>query len=178
MLALTDKIRSIRLLILDVDGILTNGLIYYTDDGKETRAFHVHDGLGIRLLHQLGIQIAIISAKSSPGVLARMRALRIEHLYLGQENKLAAYNELKARLQLLDEEIAYMGDDLPDLPVLSQVGIAITVPNAPQVIQQQVHYVTKKEGGQGAVREVCEWILTAQKQTQSMLESFLSPYTA
>lgn len=173
MLMLSKKILSIRLLILDVDGVLTDGIIYYLDNDLEMRGFHIQDGLGIKLLQKSGIKVAIISAKKSPAVLKRMNDLHIEHVYLGHEKKVSAYNELKAHLKLEDSQIAYMGDDLPDLPVLLKVGFAITVPNAPDVIQQKVDYITQKKGGHGAVREVSELILKTQNQYHNMLEYFV-----
>jgi 3-deoxy-D-manno-octulosonate 8-phosphate phosphatase (KDO 8-P phosphatase) len=164
---------SIRLLALDLDGIFTNGCIHYSTSGDEIRTFHVHDGLGIKLIQQAGIQVAIISAKNSTAVSKRIRELNISHVYLGQEDKLPAYEDLKQTCQLTDQEIAYMGDDLPDLPLLNRAGFSITVPQAPAIIQQQVDYITKNHAGKGAVREVCELILNKKGLYQSVLQSYL-----
>lgn len=173
MQSVLEKAKSIRLLILDVDGVLTSGLVYYGTQGFEMRGFHLHDGLGMKLLQQAGVKIAVISGKNSEVVARRLKELHVEHAYLGHEDKRHAYTELKQILQLKDSEIAYMGDDLPDLPLLRQAGLAITVPQAPDVIRQHVDLTTKKPGGEGAVREVCELIMTAQDRYESVLQSFL-----
>jgi 3-deoxy-D-manno-octulosonate 8-phosphate phosphatase (KDO 8-P phosphatase) len=167
------KAKAIRLLILDVDGILTSGHLYYGNADTEIRGFHIHDGLGMKLLQKAGIAIAIISGKKSPSVIKRLEDLRIEHTYLGYENKLPAYTDIKQKLQLQDEEIAYMGDDLPDLPLLRRVGLAITVPQAPEIIKQHTDLITENKGGNGAVREVCEFLLRTQDRYESMIQSYL-----
>jgi 3-deoxy-D-manno-octulosonate 8-phosphate phosphatase (KDO 8-P phosphatase) len=169
----TEQAKKIRLLILDVDGVLTTGALYYGNNDFEMRGFHIHDGLGIKLLQKANIKVAIISGKKSEMVERRMKDLNIEHAYLGHENKLPAYEDIKKKLQIADHEIAYMGDDLPDLPILRRVGFPISVPTAPKIIQQHVAYITKIKPGKGAVREVCELILEAQGQLQSVLQSYL-----
>lgn len=171
---LIQKAKNISLLILDVDGVLTDGVVYYGRDDEEVKGFHLHDGLGLKLLLRAGIQVAIISGKKSLAVERRLQELKIKHFYLGHEEKLPAYLELKAKLGLADEQIAYMGDDLPDLCILSRVGLAISVPCAPKVIHDHVHFVTKKPGGHGAVREVCEFILEAQGKYLPMIQSYLA----
>lgn len=168
-----EKAKKIRLLILDVDGVLTTGAIYYGSNGFEMRGFHIHDGLGLKLLMKANIHIAIISSKKSEAVEKRLKELGITNAYLGQENKLPAYEELKASFSLTDDEIAYMGDDLPDLPLLKRAGFAITVKNAPEIIQQHADYIAKIKPGKGAVREVCELILKAQDKFQSVIQSYL-----
>jgi len=164
--------KKVRVLALDVDGVLTTGALYYGSDGFEMRGFHIHDGMGIKLLQKANIQVAIISSKQSEAVEKRIQELGILHVYLGHENKLPAYENLKEKLNLNDEEIAYMGDDLPDLPLLRRAGFSITVKNAPEIIKQRVDYVTQKKPGKGAVREVCELILEAKGELQSLLESY------
>lgn len=173
MQPMLEKAKAIRLLILDVDGILTTGAVYYGSQGFEMRGFHIHDGMGIKLLQKANIQVAVISSKKSEAVEKRLKELNIEHGYLGRENKLPAYEELKQKLGLTDNEIAYMGDDLPDLPLLRRAGLAITVPQAPEIIRQNVDYITKIKPGKGAVREACEFILEAQGQMQFVLQSYL-----
>jgi 3-deoxy-D-manno-octulosonate 8-phosphate phosphatase (KDO 8-P phosphatase) len=173
MQAIIDRAKKIKCLALDVDGILTSGLIYYHDQGAYLRAFHVHDGLGLQLLKRCGIRLAVISAKKSLMVTQRLNEIGIDYVYLGQHDKLIAYVDLKQQLSCNDEEIAYMGDDLPDLPVLKRVGLAISVINAPTIIQHQVHFVTQAKGGKGAVREVCDFILQAQGQYQTIIDSYL-----
>jgi 3-deoxy-D-manno-octulosonate 8-phosphate phosphatase (KDO 8-P phosphatase) len=173
MPAINEKAKAVRLLILDVDGVLTSGVIYYAN-GDQFKGFHVHDGLGIKLLQKAGIEVAVISAKKSELVSRRLAELQVEHIYLGHEEKLAPYQELKQKLQLNDADIAYMGDDLPDLPVLRRVGFAVTVPQAPEIIKQHVDFITKIKAGKGAVREVCELILEAQGLYQGVIESYLA----
>lgn len=170
---LLEKAKNIRLLILDVDGILTDGIIYYGSDGMQRKGFHIHDGLGIKLLQRAGIKVAVISGKKSAGVEQRLAELNIEHAYLGNDDKLPLYEELKQKLDLLDDQIAYMGDDLPDLPMLRRVAFALTVPLAPAIIKQYCHYVTTTHGGAGAVREACEFILHAQNKYESVVKSYL-----
>lgn len=171
---LIDKAKQIRLLILDVDGVLTSGIIYYGNNGVEMKGFHLHDGLGIKLLQRSGIPVAIISGKNSEPVSRRIQELNIQHAYLGYEQKLPAYDDLKQKLNISDEYIAFMGDDLPDLPLLKRVGLSMTVNEAPAIIKQHVDYIAKNSAGHGAVREVCEFILEAQDKLQSVLQSYLS----
>lgn len=173
-MTIEEKTKQIRLLALDVDGILTSGLIYYGNDEISIRSFHIHDGLGIRLLQKSGLIVAIITAKSSAAVIKRAQELNIEHVYLGQERKLVALEDLKNKLQIAEHEIAYMGDDLPDLAILRRVGLAITVPNAPALIKENVDIVTTRNGGDGAVREICEYILKTQGRYDSMIQSYLT----
>ncbi len=174
MQALVEKAKKIRLVIFDVDGILTNGILTFTCQGHEHKQFHAHDGQGLKLLMDSGIQIGIITARQSTVVKNRMDELGVKHVYQGNGDKLPAYEDLKKQLQLSDEEIAYMGDDLPDLPMLRRVGLAITVPNAPNIIHQYAHWVTRLKGGKGAVREVCDFILEAQGTYQAVIDKFLS----
>lgn len=170
---IVEKAKHIRLLILDVDGVLTSGHLCYGSQGDEYKNFHVHDGLGILLIQQAGIKVAIISAKKSAALELRIKDLNIQYAYLGQEKKRPAYEKLKQQLQLADHEIAYIGDDLPDLPLLCRVGLAITVPDAPQIIRQYADWTTAHLGGKGAVREVCELIMQAQGKYQSVIQSYL-----
>jgi 3-deoxy-D-manno-octulosonate 8-phosphate phosphatase (KDO 8-P phosphatase) len=169
-----EKARSIRLLILDVDGVLTNGSIYYGSNGMEMKAFHIHDGLGIKLLRKSGVEVAVISGKKSEAVTRRLNELNIEHAYLGHEDKVPAYEELKQKMGLSDSEVAFMGDDLPDLPLLRRAGLAISVPHAPDIIKQNIDFITKIKAGKGAVREACEFIMEAQGKLQIMLQSYLT----
>lgn len=168
-----EKAKSIRLLILDVDGVLTTGTIYYGTTGIELKGFHIHDGMGLKLLQKAGITIAIISGKNSEPVARRLQDLHIEHVYLGHTDKLPIYESLKQKLHLTDDAIAYVGDDLPDLPLLRRTGLSITVPGAPAIIMQHVDFITNNKGGKGAVREVCEFILKAQNKYESVIESYL-----
>jgi 3-deoxy-D-manno-octulosonate 8-phosphate phosphatase (KDO 8-P phosphatase) len=174
MNTLTEKAKKIRLVTFDVDGVLTAGGMLYGQDGIEAKHFHVHDGQGIRHLLQTGVEVAIITACKSPIIQRRMEDLGITHVYQQQSNKLTAYEELKKKLQLTDEQIAYAGDDLPDLPILSRVGFAITVANAPKIMQQYVHWTTQKKGGKGAAREICDFIMQAQGTYQTIIDSYLT----
>lgn len=169
-----EKAKLIQLCLFDIDGVFTSGQIYYGPDQHLIRAFHIHDGLGIKLLHKAGLQVGIISAKHSPSVENRLQDLHITHVYLGYEDKIPAYENIKQKLQLEDEQIAYMGDDLPDLPILRRAGVSITVPAAPDIIKQHSDYITRKKGGKGAVREVCEWLLTVQGLYSSVIQSYLT----
>lgn len=154
-----NKVRRIKLLILDVDGVLTDGRIWITPDGQEAKFFHTHDGLGIKLLQKAGINVAVISGRSSPVVNLRMKELGIDHIYQGQTSKITAFEELINHFNLTAEAIAYMGDDIIDLPVMKQVGLSIAVANAVSDVKSQADWLTQKTGGQGAVREVCDLIL-------------------
>jgi len=172
-LSLAEKAKKIRLLICDVDGVLTSGTLFYGPNGSEIKDFNVHDGLGMKLLQQSGVHLAIITAKKSQAVTLRMQDLNIQHVYQAQSNKLIAYADLKQKLGLDDSEIAYIGDDLPDLPLLLRVGLPVSVPNAPKMIHEHVAFITENAGGQGAVRELCEIILRAQDTFQSVIDEYL-----
>ncbi|OAI49418.1 hypothetical protein AYO45_02590 [Gammaproteobacteria bacterium SCGC AG-212-F23] len=174
MQPLIDKAKNIRLAIFDVDGVLTTGALFYGKDKIEGKNFHVHDGQGIKSLQKSGVEIAVITARTSDIVTWRMQDLGITHVYQGQTNKLIAYEALKQKLKLNDAQIAYAGDDLPDLSVLSRVGFSITVANAPLVIRQRVAWVTRKKGGKGAVREICDFIMEAQGTLQKTIEAYLT----
>lgn len=169
-----EKTKPIRLLILDVDGVLTSGTIYVGMQGTEMKGFHIHDGLGIRLMQKAGIEMAVISGHYSEAVAERLRYLDVKHVYLGHDKKLPAYDELKQTLSLNDHEIAYMGDDLPDLPLLTRVGLAMTVTQAPEIIKKHAHFVSTKKGGKGAVREACEFILEGKGQLQTVFDAYLT----
>ena len=168
-----EKAAHIRLAIFDVDGVLTTGALIYRSNGTEAKTFHAHDGLGLRLLLANGIEIAIITARESDTVKKRMQDLEIKYVYQGCKDKLIAYEEIKQQLQVTDEEIAYVGDDLPDLPLLRRAGLGITVPNAPSIMREHAMHVTKARGGHGAAREVCELILQSQNKYAAAVQSYL-----
>ncbi len=170
---LMQKAKKIRLAAFDVDGVLTAGGMLYGEEGIESKHFHVHDGQGIKFLKQTGVEVAIITACKSVMVERRMEDLGIKYVYQGQLSKLSAYEDLKQKSQFSDEEIAYTGDDLPDLPILKRVGFAITVPNASKIMQEHAHWTTTHRGGQGAVREICDFIMQAQGTYQSIVDSYL-----
>ena len=156
------RARKVRVAIFDVDGVLTDGALYYADPGEALKAFSVRDGHGIRMLRECGVTAAIISGRSSRALEARARNLGIELLYQGATDKLAAFDELLARCGKDAGACAYVGDDLPDVPVMARCGLAVAVPDAPAPVRRQAQYVTRARGGCGAVREACEIILYAQ----------------
>lgn len=163
------KARKIRLLLLDVDGILTDGRILYNEMGQEIKCFHVQDGQGIRWLLKAGIEVGFLSGRTSPAVAVRARELEIPLLFQGIHDKIIVFNELLETSALLREEVAFGGDDFIDLELLKAVGFSFSVGNGHPMIQREVDYVTKTAGGYGAVREVCELILKAQGRWDSLL---------
>lgn len=167
------KAKQIKLVIFDVDGVLTDGSLFIGDDGQEYKAFNSKDGHGMRMLQDSGVQIAIITGRSSEVVRIRMESLGIQHVYQGKREKLPAYEELKAAVGLNDDEIAYVGDDVVDLPVMTRVGLAITVQDAHQLAKQHAHWVTASGGGRGAGREVCEMLMDAQGKLSDALDHYL-----
>lgn len=152
----------IQLVVLDIDGVLTDGKLYLAPDGTELKTSSVRDGLGIRLLLDAGIQVAVISGRPSPAYQTRLRSLGVEHIVLSTRVKLPAYEQLLARLGLRDEEVACMGDDSPDVPLLERVGLALTVADAHPSALAAAHWVSQHPGGHGAVREACDLILDAR----------------
>ena len=163
---------KIRLLICDVDGVLTDGRLFFTADGHELKSFHARDGHGLKLLQRTGVQAAVISGRSSPAVALRMSSLGIEHVFQGRENKLEPFLELLDRLGLDAEQTAFVGDDVLDLPLLRRVGLAVAVADAHFTLRETVHWVTAQPGGLGAVREVCDLIMLAQGRLQGIIESY------
>ncbi|MBF0532321.1 MAG: HAD hydrolase family protein [Candidatus Omnitrophica bacterium] len=154
---------------MDVDGVLTDGRINLNELGQEIKSFDVHDGFGMVLLRRAGYKTAIISARASAAVKARAKDLLIDKIYQDAYPKIAAYEALKKTLQVSDEQVCYVGDDLPDLPVLRQAGFAVAVSNAVQEVRLAADYVTKAHGGRGAVREVVELILKTQGRWDALL---------
>ena len=159
---LRDRARPIRLLVLDVDGVLTDGTLYYSSGGEELKAFNIQDGLGIKLLQASGVPVAIITGRQSRALELRAENLGVQHLYQGVQEKLPAFSDLLTRLALAPTAAACMGDDLPDVQLMRRCGLAITVPEAPAVVLDHAHYVTRRPGGHGAVRELCELLMDAQ----------------
>jgi 3-deoxy-D-manno-octulosonate 8-phosphate phosphatase (KDO 8-P phosphatase) len=167
------KAQHIRLLIFDVDGVLTDGSLYLGDDGQEYKAFNSRDGHGMKMLQYSGVEIGIITGRTSEVVRIRMESLGVEHVYQGKELKLPAYEELRQKLGLRDEQIAYVGDDVVDLPIMRRVGLAIAVQDAHPLVVQHAHWQTPHAGGRGAGRDVCEMIMEAQDNLQAALEHYL-----
>jgi 3-deoxy-D-manno-octulosonate 8-phosphate phosphatase (KDO 8-P phosphatase) len=168
---LITKARKIRMLLLDVDGVLTDGKIYLSDDGRETKRFDLHDGHGIKLLHRAGIRVGIISGRTSPSVDIRARQLSIQEIHQGVVDKIKAYEEILHRHQLKEEEVAYIGDDLVDLPLLRRVGLSVVVANAHDAVKRDADWITKRKGGGGAVREVVDYLLKAQGKWSELIET-------
>lgn len=152
---------GIRLVAFDVDGVFTDGRFYLSDDGVETKAFSTQDGFGIRQLLDAGVHVAIISGRPSRAVEMRMNELRVPHVYLACKDKIAAFDELLGKLKLTADQCAYVGDDLPDLPLLRKVGFSVAVANAVEAVRSSCDYTTTAPGGNGAVREVCELVLAS-----------------
>lgn len=165
------KAKKIKMLLLDVDGVLTDGKIYLDDEGRETKVFDIHDGHGITLLHRAGILVGIISGRSSRSVEIRAKQLSIQEVYQGVVDKIKAYEEILKRYNLKDEAVAYIGDDLVDLPLLRRVGLSVGVANAHEAVKKDVDWVTKKEGGAGAVREVVDHLLRSQGKWPELVET-------
>lgn len=168
------KARKIQCLICDVDGVLTNGTNYLDNFGNELKGFNVQDGVGLKLLMAADIDIAVITTSSNAVVDYRMQQLGIQHYYKGQINKQQAFDALKAKLGLTHEAFAYIGDDLPDLPIMRQVGFAATVANAVTAVKEFAAWCAERPGGNGAVRELCDFILYAQNKQEQALTRYLA----
>ncbi|PPD44923.1 MAG: 3-deoxy-manno-octulosonate-8-phosphatase KdsC [Methylobacter sp.] len=168
------KASLIKLLVLDVDGVLTDGKLFFDHQGNEYKSFHAQDGHGIKLLRQTGVEVAVISGRRSAAVTLRMNSLGISHVYQGHEDKRAAFQELLTSLQLSPEQVAYVGDDLLDLPIMTRAGLAIAVHDAVDTVKQRAHWQTSRCGGQGAVREACDLIMNAQGHYDAIVNAYLT----
>ena len=171
---LEQRAKQIKLAIFDVDGVLTDGSLFYGDDGQEYKAFNSLDGHGLKMLRRSGVALAIITGRNSKVVTHRALNLGVEHVYQGAEDKLAIYNHVLADLGMDSAHTAYMGDDVVDLPVLKRCGLAICVPQSVELVKQHVHYVTERGGGRGAAREVCELIMRAQGTFDQQMAVYLA----
>lgn len=161
------------MVIFDVDGVLTDGSLFIGDDGQEYKAFNSKDGHGMKMLQKSGVQIGIITGRTSNVVRIRMESLGIHHVYQGQHDKREGYADLKKATGLSDEQIAYVGDDVVDLPVMTRVGLAIATHDAHQMTRKHAHWITSAGGGRGAGREVCELLMHAQGTLEAELQSYL-----
>lgn len=168
-----ERASRIKLVIFDVDGVLTDGSLIWGDDGLEYKAFNSHDGLGMKMLKASGVAMAIITGRSSRVVTRRAEGTGIAYVYQGAEDKLIAFQDLLQKTGLRAEQCAFMGDDVVDLPPMRRCGLAVTVPAAPDLVKQHSHYVTKREGGHGAARELCELVMQAQGTFTAQLQQFL-----
>ncbi len=167
------KARLIKLLICDVDGVMTDGGLYFGDNGLEYKAFHSRDGLGIKMLQRSGIPLAVITARTSEVVKHRMKNLNIDLVFQGQLNKIQAFEDLCQNLNLSTEQVAYVGDDLVDMPVMKKAGLSIAVADAHERVRQHADWITQHTGGHGAVRDVCELLMTAQGTLEEQFAVYL-----
>ena len=173
-LAALARAAPIRLLLLDVDGVLTDGSILYSHKGTESKSFNTQDGFGLRLLLETGIETGVITARTSEAVTRRAQDLKMRYVFQGASNKLTVYKEIVSQSGLKPFEIAYMGDDWLDLVLLVRVGFAAVPANGVAEVQQVAHYISGKAGGHGAVREVCDFLLEAKGITQQLLQNYMS----
>ncbi len=168
-----ERASRIRLVIFDVDGVLTDGRLYLGNEGEELKAFNIKDGLGIKLLMQSGVEVGVITGRSSRLVAQRMQSLGVQYVHQGQQEKLPAYRALLAELGLEAEQVAYVGDDLIDLPVMRRVGFAVAVDDAHPLVRQHAHWQTPEAGGKGAARAVCELLMKAQGTLDEVYRRYL-----
>ena len=168
------RARRLKLMAFDVDGVLTDGRLFFGDDGQEYKSFNSLDGHGMKMLRASGVELAIITGRTSRVVELRAGNLGITHLYQGIEDKLEAFRALLAATGLQPEQAAFMGDDVVDLPPMRRAGLAITVPDAPPLVKEHAHYVTQRRGGHGAAREVCELLLHAQGNFDAQMARYLT----
>ena len=168
------RAKKIKIVIFDVDGIMTDGSLYFGENGTEIKTFNILDGQGIKLLQQAGIKTGIITGRKSSMVQKRATDLGIDHLYQGREDKIVVLDQLLKELNLSYEDVAYLGDDLPDLPIIRRVGLGITVANGHSIVVEHAFWQTTKAGGKGAVREFCDKLLTARGELDELLKPYLS----
>lgn len=171
--ALMERLQAVKAVILDVDGVLTDGGIYYDPTGREIKRFHVTDGLGIELLRHAGIRVAILSGRVSEALTRRAAELKVTECYQGIRDKKAQIEKLRQQWQLKTDELLYVGDDLNDLPAFEAVGVRVAVANAVAELKERAHHTTQASGGNGAVREVCEWLLKARGDWEQAVENYL-----
>ena len=169
-----DKARQVRLVVFDVDGVLTDGGIILDHEGREHKTFNSRDGHGMKLLRETGVEVAVITGRSSQAVAQRMAGLGIDHVYQGRQEKLPAFRSLLETVGVRPEHVACVGDDVVDLPLLRRVGLAIAVQDAHELVRRHAHWVTPCGGGRGAARDVCELIMTAQGTLGSRFEDYLA----
>ncbi len=168
------KAKAVKLLLLDVDGVLTDGCLLFSHDGEESKSFNTQDGFGLRILQEAGVDTGIITARKSQAVTKRAENLKLSYVYQGESNKLTAYKDIVKKSGLKPFEIAYMGDDWLDLVLMQRVGFAIAPANGVEEVKRIAHFITEKPGGSGAVREVCEFILKAKGVYEQLLQTYMS----
>ncbi|HET6604965.1 MAG TPA: HAD family hydrolase [Xanthomonadaceae bacterium] len=172
-LDIRDRAARVKLLAIDVDGTLTDGQLWYTPEGEQFKGFNVLDGFGMKALREQGIEVALITTRESLVVAARARELGLRHVFQGATDKLHSLTHLLHALTVVPSEVAFMGDDLPDLPVLTRVGLSLAPADAHPWVRSRVHWCTRSVGGHGAVREACDLILSAQGLAERVLHRFL-----
>lgn len=173
MMDIIEKAKKIKLVIFDIDGVMTDGSLFFGDDGQEYKAFNSFDGHGLRMLQECGVKVAIITGRQSNVVKHRMKDLGVTLLYQGYRDKKPAFEALLKQVDLTREQITYVGDDVVDLPIMSQLDFAIAVQNAHPFVKQHAHWITERPGGRGAARDVCEFILEAKGLLEEKLHSYL-----
>ena len=166
--------KDVRFIVMDVDGTLTDGSVIIDSEGLESKRFHISDGLGIRLAQEAGLEVVVLSGRKSGAVTKRMRELRVKRVYQGVVNKAEVIAKLKADLEIVDEQIAFIGDDINDLPAFSQVGVKIAVGDGSPLLRDRADYVTRRPGGYGAVREAIEEILRTQDTLALAVQNYLA----
>ncbi len=171
---ISSKAREVQLLLLDVDGVLTDGSLIFSHDGTESKTFNTQDGFGIRLLQECGVDVGLITARKSAAVTKRAENLKMRYVYQGESNKLGAYNAIVKESGLKPVQIAYMGDDWLDLILLKRVGFAAAPANSVEEVKEIAHYTATRSGGNGAVREVCDLILQAKGLHRKLLQSYMN----
>ena len=170
---LQQRAARIKLLLMDCDGVLTDGRIWIIENGEDQKAFHTRDGLGIALLHRAGLKSGIISGRISSALERRAQSLGVSFLWQGRDDKRQAFADTLAQANVTNDQVAFVGDDLTDLPLMGQAGLAVAVADAVAEVQAHAHYVTKLKGGKGAVREVVELILKAQGRWDDLVKSYI-----
>ena len=168
-----ERAARVKLAVFDVDGVLTDGTLVYAEDQRQIKAFHVHDGFGLKRLLENGVEVAIITARMSHLVTERMAELGVAHVYQGQKDKLACLRQLCEALNLALDEVSYTGDDLPDLRAMRHVGLSIAVADAHPWVREHAHWRTRRDGGHGAVREVCDLVIAAHGKAEAELAQWL-----
>jgi 3-deoxy-D-manno-octulosonate 8-phosphate phosphatase (KDO 8-P phosphatase) len=168
-----ERAKRIRLVVFDVDGVMTDGSLYLCDDGQEFKAFNTQDGLGMKLLKASGVELGIITGRTSNVVTKRAENTGVSHYFQGVEDKLEAFERMTRELGLTHDQCAFMGDDVVDLPPMRRCGLAVAVPAAPPLVKSHAHFVTTREGGRGAVRELVELIMQAQGTYDDQMAQFL-----
>jgi len=173
MQEIMERAKKIKVLVMDVDGIMTDGGLGLGDDGLEFKTFHSHDGLGMKMLRKTGVRMAIVTGRTSQVVLKRAENTGIKHIHQGAEDKLEAFNALLKEMEVNADECVFMGDDVIDIPPIRRAGLGITVPHGMPLVKEYAHYITTLQAGRGAIREVCEIIMKAQGTFDGQMAQYL-----